>query len=258
MRHVQIFGPRFFRSVFFNQVKKVYKNKAYDEFRSELGLPDRGSPAFEGQHSRTLILALFSQSLCATSAGLAAANPGDRICFLRWPQRTRDAADVNCASSMKAKPQLFLALGVSAGMGGAGFLSRKHRRGQTLCRRAVLLIGDDRNRPNLSREPLPPGIVAVNYAPFEALLPRASCHGPSRRRRHNIARPARRNPHFDCAVRFRYHLDNAAHAKRLGCSRTLPRKKTGPPAWPRELDMLLDECPTMQTGPEESGKRLRA
>src|SRR2546429_7336803 len=37
-------------------------------------------------------------------------------------------------------------------------------------RRAVLLIGDDRNRP---REVLPPEVIAVNYAPYEAWLPRA-------------------------------------------------------------------------------------
>ena len=37
MRHVQLFGPRFV-AAFFKQVKKVYKNKDYDQFRAELGL----------------------------------------------------------------------------------------------------------------------------------------------------------------------------------------------------------------------------
>ena len=56
-----LLGPRFV-AAFFKQVKKIYKNEAYDQFRNELGLPDRGSPVFEGQHSPTLVLALFSRS----------------------------------------------------------------------------------------------------------------------------------------------------------------------------------------------------
>src|ERR1051325_476579 len=59
MRHVDVFGPRFVRA-FYDQLKKAYNNKQYEGFRQELGLPYRGNPVFEGQHSPTLILALFS------------------------------------------------------------------------------------------------------------------------------------------------------------------------------------------------------
>src|ERR1700682_1106767 len=59
-RHIQIFGPRLV-TAFFKQVMKMYSNERYDQFRKELGLPDRGSPVFAAQHSPTLVLALFSQ-----------------------------------------------------------------------------------------------------------------------------------------------------------------------------------------------------
>jgi UDP:flavonoid glycosyltransferase YjiC (YdhE family) len=62
MRHMELLGPRFV-AAFFKQAKKYYRNKDYEVFRAELGLPDRGSPVFEGQHSPTLILALFSALL---------------------------------------------------------------------------------------------------------------------------------------------------------------------------------------------------
>src|ERR1051325_3792345 len=41
----------------------TYKAKAVTAFRDELGLADTGNPMFEGQHSPTLVLALFSELL---------------------------------------------------------------------------------------------------------------------------------------------------------------------------------------------------
>jgi len=60
MRHIQIFGPRVV-TAFFKHAMKMYSNEAYDRFRDELGLPARGNPMSEGQHSPTLVLALFSR-----------------------------------------------------------------------------------------------------------------------------------------------------------------------------------------------------
>src|SRR5947209_170842 len=60
LRHLELLGPRFL-AAFFKYVKTFYKSEVYDRFRGELGLPDRGNPVFEGQHSPTLILALFSK-----------------------------------------------------------------------------------------------------------------------------------------------------------------------------------------------------
>jgi len=73
MRHVQLLGPRFV-AAFFKQAKKYYKNKDYEQFREELGCLTAAALCFEGQHSPTLILALFS--------GLFAQPQPD------WPQQS--------------------------------------------------------------------------------------------------------------------------------------------------------------------------
>jgi UDP:flavonoid glycosyltransferase YjiC (YdhE family) len=251
MRHVQVFGPRFV-TAFFNQIKKVYKNKTYDEFRSELGLPDRGSPVFEGQHSRTLILALFSD--------LFAQPQPD------WPPQTRTTgfAFYDGRSELEMPPELnqFLddgeapivfTLGSSAVWVARDFYHESIAAAKSLGRRAILLIGDDRNQ---LPEMLPAGMIAVNYAPFEALLPRACAmvhHGgigtTSQGLRAGIP---------TLIVPFAFDQpDNAAHAARLGCSRTLPRKKYKAGRVAAELDRLL-RMPDYASRAQAIGKRLRA
>jgi UDP:flavonoid glycosyltransferase YjiC (YdhE family) len=83
-------------------------------------------------------------------------------------------------------------------------------------------------------------MIAVNYAPFEALLARASAmvhHGgvgtTSQGLRAGIP---------TLIVPFAFDQpDNAAHAERLGCSRTLPREKYRAARVAKELDMILTE-----------------
>jgi UDP:flavonoid glycosyltransferase YjiC (YdhE family) len=121
-----------------------------------------------------------------------------------------------------------------------------------LGRRAVLLIGDDRNQP---AEPLPPEMIAVNYAPFEALLPRACLmvhHGgvgtTSQGLRAGIP---------TLIVPFAFDQpDNAAHAKRLGVSRTVPPPKYKATRVAAELDMLLTKS-NYATKAFDVGKLLR-
>ncbi|HEU0253790.1 MAG TPA: hypothetical protein VFR12_12220, partial [Pyrinomonadaceae bacterium] len=57
---LSILGPGFMR-FFLDLMKSGYKAKAVAQFREELGLPDTGNPMFEGQHSPTRVLALFSE-----------------------------------------------------------------------------------------------------------------------------------------------------------------------------------------------------
>jgi UDP:flavonoid glycosyltransferase YjiC (YdhE family) len=251
MRHVQVFGPRFV-AAFFRQVKKAYRNKPYEEFRAELGLPDRGGPVFEGQHSPTLILALFSE--------LFAQPQPD------WPPQTRitgfafyDGRDELGMPAELTKflddgaPPIVFTLGTSAVWVARDFYRESIAAAKSLGRRAVLLIGDDRNR---LPEALPPGMIAVNYAPFEALLGRASVmvhHGgvgtTSQGLRAGIP---------TLIVPFAFDQpDNAAHAARLGCSRTLPRTKYKAARVAKELDTLLG-MPDYADRANEIGKRLRS
>jgi UDP:flavonoid glycosyltransferase YjiC (YdhE family) len=167
MKHVELFGPRVV-AAFFTQVKKRFQNQSYDEFRNELGLPDRGSPMFEAQHSPTLILALFSTLFAKPQVD--------------WPPQTRvtgfafydggDARQMPLELSRfldDGAPPIVFTLGTSAVWVARDFYRESIEAAKILNRRAVLLIGDERNKPPQS---LPPEVVAVDYAPFEALMER--------------------------------------------------------------------------------------
>ena len=121
-----------------------------------------------------------------------------------------------------------------------------------LGRRAVLLIGDERNR---SFDSLPAGMIAVNYAPFQSLLGRACAmvhHGgigtTSQGLRAGIP---------TLIVPFAFdQSDNAEHARRLGTSRTLYRQQYKAARVADELKKLLDDL-QYAINAREVGEALR-
>jgi UDP:flavonoid glycosyltransferase YjiC (YdhE family) len=241
MQHMQLLGPRFV-AAFFKQVKKYYKNKDYEVFREELGLPDRGGPVFEGQHSPTQILALFSALFAqpqpdwprqARITGFAFYDGRNEIAMP--PELTRFLDE--------GPPPIVFTLGSSAVWVARDFYRESIAAAKLLGRRAVLLIGDERNQ---LRESLPPEIIAVDYAPFEALLARACAmvhHGGVGTTSNGL-----RAGIPTLIVPFAFDQpDNAAHAAQLGCSRTLPRAKYYAARVAKELDILL-------TKPEHTAK----
>jgi len=250
MRYLEVLGPRFL-SAFYRQVKKAFTHKEYDKFRNELGLPDRGSPVFEGQHSPTRVLALFSP--------LFAQPQPD------WPPQARATgfAFYDGRNELQTPPELLefldagpapivFTLGSSAVWVAQDFYRESIAAAKLLNRRAVLLIGDERNQP---AETLPAEIIAVNYAPFEALLRRAAAvvhHGgvgtTSQGLRAGIP---------TLIVPFAFDQpDNAAHAARLGGSRTLPRAKYQAERVAHELDILLTKPEHAQRA-RETGEQIR-
>lgn len=250
LRHIRIFGPRF-TAVFFNKFKTFYRNDNYEQFRKELGLPDRGSPIFEAANSPSLVLALFSELFAQRQpdwppnvqiTGFAFYDGGNE---LEMPPELVKFLDSG------ARPIVFT-LGTSAVWVARDFYGESIAAAKLLGRRAVLLIGDDRNQP---QESLSPDMIAVNYAPFEALLPHACAmvhHGgvgtTSQGLRAGIP---------TLIVPFAFDQpDNAAHAARLGGSRTLPRSKYRAAGVARELDMLLSK-PEYATNANKVGKLLR-
>jgi UDP:flavonoid glycosyltransferase YjiC (YdhE family) len=119
-------------------------------------------------------------------------------------------------------------------------------------RRAVLLIGDERNRLS---EAASSDMIAVNYAPFEALLPRAAAmvhHGgvgtTSQGLRAGIP---------TLIVPFAFDQpDNAEHAARLGGSRTLLRSRYKAARVAKELSLLLEQ-PGYAANAKTVGEQLR-
>ena len=145
-------------------IKPVYK------LRSQLGLPQGEHPVFEGQHSPSLVLALFSKVLGEPQPD--------------WPPQTvitgfpfYDRKDETSISPELEKfledgaPPIVFTLGSSAIFVADNFYLESIKAARLINRRAVLLIGDARNMP---REPLPEGIIAFDYAPYGQILPRAA------------------------------------------------------------------------------------
>ena len=138
--------------------------------RTELGLPLGQNPIFEGQHSPTLVLALFSKLLSAHQPD--------------FPQNTiitgfpfYDRADLNPLDKElfdfldAGEPPIVFTLGSSLVWLAGDFYRISIEAAQKLGTRALLLVGDKRNLPNGD---LPDGIAAFDYAPHNLVMPRAS------------------------------------------------------------------------------------
>lgn len=246
---LRIFGPRFMGTLM-NLMKSSYRAKAFNTLRHELDIPDYGNPVFEGQHSPTLILALFSKIF-------AQPQPD-------WPPQTRITGfpfyDGHDEYEMpkeltqfleSGEPPIIFTLGSSAVWVARDFFQESIIAAKMLSRRAVLLIGDERNLI----DSLPPGIIAINYAPFESLLG-GGCvmvhHGGIGTTSHGL-----RAGIPTLIVPFAFdQSDNAEHARRLGTSRTLYRRQYRGARIAGELKKLLDD-PQYAINARQVGEALR-
>ncbi len=203
-------------------------------FRSKLGLADAGDPLYEGQFSPHGTLALFSPVIGSPQAdwpvnahatgfvfdNRAISMPDDVVRFL-------DAGD----------PPIVFTLGSSAVGAPGAFYEESVAAAHALGRRAILLIGNEENRPI---DPLPHGIIAVPSAPHDQLFPRAAAivhqggigtTGQALR----SGRPTLIVPHAHDQP------DNAFRVTNLGVARTLYPTKYKSPRVVAELGRLLDE-----------------
>ena len=209
------------------------------ELRAELGLPRGEQPLLAGQHSPTCVLALFSKLM---------AQPQ-----LDWPKNTivtgfpfYDRRDFFGETGMPetlnefldaGEPPIIFTLGSSAFWVARDFYRDSIKAAQALGRRALLLIGHQRNLPN---ETLPEGVAAFEYAPYSEVLPRACAivhqggvgtTGQGMR----SGKPVLILPHAHD------QFDNAARVVRLGCGRALPRPAYDAKSATNELRALLND-----------------
>jgi MGT family glycosyltransferase len=245
----RLLGPRFMKFSL-DLMKRPHKAKAVADFRDEIGLSDYGNPIFEGQHSPRLVLALFSPVF-------AQPQPD-------WPRQTKIAGfcfyDGHDQMPMPRELEQFLAdeppsvvftLGTSAVWVARDFFHESIEAAKRLGQRAILLIGDERNRP----AKLPAEMIAVNYAPYQALLPRASVvvhHGGVGTTSQGLLAGV---PTLIVPFAFD-QSDNAEHARRLGTSRTVYRKSYRAPRVERELRELL-ERPEYRRNALEVSQKLK-
>lgn len=231
-RKISLLGPRFTKFAL-DLAKSGHKATAFAEFREELGLSDFGNPTFDGQHSPTLVLALFSEVFAKPQPDWPRQTRITGFCFYDGGSETPMSAEL--AEFLDAgPPPLVFTLGSSAVWVARDFFSESIQAAKRLGQRAVLLVGGERNHlPSL-----PDGMIAVDYAPYQSLLPRASVvvhHGGVGTTSQGLLAGV---PTLIVPFAFD-QSDNADHARRLGTSRTVYRNKYRATRVAKELRELL-------------------
>jgi UDP:flavonoid glycosyltransferase YjiC (YdhE family) len=231
---LQLLGPRVMKP-FLDFMKNNYKAKAVVDFRSEIGLSDNGNPMFDAQHSPELVLAMFSRSFASPQPDWPPQTRLTGFCF--YDGKNEEVIPSELLSFLQAGPApIVFTLGSSAVWVARDFFRESIKAAQSLGQRAVLIIGDERNSP----AEIPEGMIAINYAPYQALLPRASVvvhHGGVGTTAQGLLAGV---PTLIVPFAFD-QSDNAAHAKRIGTSRTVYRSKYFAPRVARELKELLTD-----------------
>ncbi|HEX8846881.1 MAG TPA: glycosyltransferase [Pyrinomonadaceae bacterium] len=249
LRLSPVFGRAFLslvRRIADKWIEPIYK------LREDLGLPRGLNPIFEGQHSPELVLALFSKFLGEPQPD--------------WPKQTivtgfpfydkRDEARASPALERfldEGPAPIVFTLGSSAIYVADDFYQESIAAALSLKRRAVLLIGNERNMP---KESLPEGIAAFDYAPYSQILPRAAAvvHQGGV----GTTGQGLRAGVPTLIVPFNHDQpDNAQRVGRLGVGRTLPRSKYKAANVARELERLLSD-PSYAERAAEVGREVKA
>jgi rhamnosyltransferase subunit B len=219
------------------------------KLRAELGLKRGGNPMLEGQHSPRMVLALFSSAIAKRNTRVTGFPFYDRR------DRAGDASGLDPALEVflnKGEPPVVFTLGSSAIWAAEDFYTESAKAAQALGVRALLLIGEERNRP----AQLPEGVAAFDYAPYGELLPRARAvvH------QGGIGTTAQglRAGIPSLVVPFSHdQFDNGSRVARTGAGRWLARPKYNAASAARELRaMLTDESYTSRAA--EVGRQVRS
>ena len=231
---LRVLGPGFMR-VFLNTMMRQYKAKAVTSFRDSIGVADYGNPMFAGQHSPTCILALFSRVFAQPQPDWPPQTHVTGFCFYDGHHEAPMVEELHEFLDAGPAPIIFT-LGSSAVWVARDFFKQSIEATLRLGKRAVLLIGDERNRP----DELPENMIAVSYVPYQSLLPRASVvvhHGGVGTTSQGLLAGV---PTLIVPFAFD-QSDNADHARRIGTSRTLYRKHYQSSRVARELEILIED-----------------
>lgn len=206
-----------------------------ERLRAEIGLPPSGDNPLVDGHSPGLTLALFSRILAAKQSDWPA-----QVVHTGFPYYDHDG-EVGLSPELTrflddGPPPLVFTLGVTSAMVAGSFFEESLAAAKRLGRRAVLVMGKHHSP---FRAALADGMIAVDYAPFSELFPRACAvvhsggigtTGLAMR----AGRPMLIVPHAHDQP------DNAARAARLGIARIVDSRRYTAKRVAAELRRLLD------------------
>lgn len=227
------------------------------QLRADLGLPPTdANPILDGQHAPALVLALFSRHFALPQPDWPPQTVQTGFPFLDPDQDGDTPLPPELAAFLDAgPPPLVFTLGSAAVMAAGDFYAASAATAARLVRRAVLVVGDDpRNLADLRA--LPPDILAVPYAPYAALFPRAAAivhQGGigTTAEALRAGRPMLVMPYGHDQP------DNADRVARLGVGRAIPRRSYTPSRAATELDRLLN-APSVERRAAALGDLIRA
>lgn len=245
-------GAGFYRAMFdILALHTVPWTKTWHALRKDLGLPKTPlNPLLQGAWSPTLVLALFSEIMAAPQSD--------------WPKNTvvtgfpfyDDDGDQALPRELAAfldrgDPPLVFTLGTAAVYDASAFYDQSLRAARALGKRAVLLVGKDAGN---TVGDLRDDAIAVPYAPFSKLFPRAAANvhqggiGTTGQALQS-GRPMLVMPYSHDQP------DNAARVVKLGVARTLAKKDYNTESAARELGLILRD-PRYATRAKEVGDKV--
>lgn len=202
-------------------------------FRAELGLPPAPDPLYDGQYSPSGTLALFSTVMATRQPDWPAGTVVTGFPFYNRPA----AIPAAVARFLDAgTPPVVFTLGSSAVGAPGSFYDESVSAAAAIGQRALLMVRSDVQRgvpPSL-----PESVLAVDYAPHEAIFPRALAvvhHGGvgTTGQALRSGRPMLVVPHAHD------QYDNGARVARLGVARVLDAAKYRAPEVARHLRALV-------------------
>ncbi len=163
-------GATFHRALFrFAKLPARSWSDPVRQLRRELGLPPGTDPIFEGRHSPHLVLALFSRVIGEPQPDW----PANALVtgFPFYDENGSSLPPELLQFLAEREPPIIFTLGSSAVWDAGSFYVESATAARKLGKRAVLLVGNDPlNQP---LEPLSENLIAVPYAPYAQIFPRA-------------------------------------------------------------------------------------
>jgi UDP:flavonoid glycosyltransferase YjiC (YdhE family) len=214
--------------------------------RRELGLPSAANPMLEGQYSPYAVLALFSPLFAAPQFDWPPQSVVCGYCFYdrcgASPGREAEYSDEELAPELRrflenGEPPIVFTLGSAAVYAARDFYAQSIIAAQSLGQRALLLIGDEQNRPT-SLPQNTDQIAAFSYAPYSQVFgaARAIVHHGGGGTIGQILRAGKPS------LTVPFGLDQPDHAMRLyrmGVARYIPRRQYSAPRAVKEIEALL-------------------
>jgi MGT family glycosyltransferase len=221
------------------------------ELRHELSLPPlAGNPFIDDKYSPYLVLAMFSSAFAKPQPDWAKNTVQTGFAFYDGSENGAKLAPELEQFLEAGESPIVFTLGSAAVMTPGRFYEESIEAAKRLGRRAVLLIGK-----NALPKDLPDTIIAVSYAPYSKIFPRA-CVIVHQGGIGTTAQALRAGRPTLVMPYSHDQPDNAARVERLGTSRTISRKQYLAVRVAQQLRELLEE-PSYATRAADIGRIIQ-